>query len=615
MIRTKFIPVDEGTLYLSERNENAVINFSTAKPDVVIDYLKATTQHHYNSHNSGHKAAANCSISYLACYGPHASPYMAAWADKDLQDFNDDIDLFNKQLDEREKRVKAFKAGKLPSTDAIYCKANSEEAKRQIADEIALLQEEASKAGDYFEKQKKRRAEGRAGSHACLPWVKRSYNFCYHTDIQQASVCAKVIGAIVEHFKDQQSLTEAEVVAFIKKAGRNGLRYGGDGSDDDNTGDGEDYDGLMIQAYGEEVQRAARQATSKGSFSLPASVHPQLLMALVLQDEDKGNIVTTFAPSDAELSRLAPLFEAGLPIAIKPEVACISTALALGEIVPEGRSTNISKDSTKAGEKYNEERVVLACSMPNGKTRFLVTARYVDAAPIIQVTPNSTLKFGSPEGIQLMPSAKMSSLTKKLKLRRNLSFLDLQVPVPVAPEDIAPGSGKYTWTVTNSALAKAVKPGAIEQIVWKDISPDTHRPLDIDGFKPGFSVTVSASALLSLYEAHLSIWEPKSTSGNKAATLLFARGSIIYQIEGGKNHMLECSDELHAAASLQFRPKDLQLILNKLLATKQAEFALSIDDAGMMSVAWQTQYAKYEIFLPTTTGEGLLEKRFGRPIR
>ena len=168
------------------------------------------------------------------------------------------------------------------------------------------------------------------------------------------------------------------------------------------------------------------------------------------------------------------------------------------------------------------------------------------------------------------------------------------------------------WSVENEALSGVQSPNAVKLHAWRDMSEDTKMPLDIDGFKARFTLTVKAADLGVFYEAAMRKWQA-SENGKKNETpmvLTFKAGAIVHSFGKEPEVTLPCTGKVASPVTLKFSARALSDLFENLVAQHGDTYSFSADEGGMLAISWTDELGSYEVYQYAQSEKGAaLSKR------
>jgi hypothetical protein len=178
-------------------------------------------------------------------------------------------------------------------------------------------------------------------------------------------------------------------------------------------------------------------------------------------------------------------------------------------------------------------------------------------------------------------------------------------------------NGELSWTLENSALLAKDSDNAQQHFTMQSLAAEVHKPLNISAFDEMFDVGITKDELRGLYEKCLKVWKglPADKKAGKKATLQFIDGQMTYQFSGEPDYSCAVDATESVAETMQFRPKDLELLVKILLEQPVKEFSLIGDTDGLLCITWADNLGEYGVYLPTATKEGKLETRRIVPLK
>ena len=287
----------------------------------------------------------------------------------------------------------------------------------------------------------------------------------------------------------------------------------------------------------------------------------------------------------------------------------VARTLALGQIVQEGAKAAKTTDGLVAGKLLKETRAVSLVPHATAGLQFVISGLYGSASLIVKATPNTDrVKLGTVTSPVMLPHAQHASLAALVETHIDRNLVDI---TPIAVQ------AGFVWQSTDRALAAKNRDNAVNVFDFEDMASMGTKPLDVDGFKPQFTVSVTAADLKALFDSSLKVWESGMAS-NKSTKLMqlgFGAGKVTHTLEGGSPYSIAIKGMVVGTHSLQFRPRDLVDCVKALLATEATMFELKGDTGGMLGVTFSDANGTYDVFLPTATADRTLNPKRVEPMR
>ena len=291
------------------------------------------------------------------------------------------------------------------------------------------------------------------------------------------------------------------------------------------------------------------------------------------------------------------------------DVEFIANVLNLGSLISEGQSSNVVIAGLTSGKKEPVQRVLTAMPNHTSGLELMVSARFVEASVIIKAIPNpDCINLGHVSMPLMLEWEDTVALAKAVKSRAERCLLNITANWD---DDSA------CLNLTNAALTSINSPKAECEYSFVSLEDLSHRPCDVDGFKPQFAVDVTLADLQSLYDGFLADWKTtKAGSKNKKhVTLVLNANQMAWQLDGKDDHVIPVSNATKARMTMKFRPRDLHDLVDKLIALRAVGVQIKGDSGGLLCVSFSDAVGDYKIYLPTATSDHQLEHRRVAEVR
>ena len=299
----------------------------------------------------------------------------------------------------------------------------------------------------------------------------------------------------------------------------------------------------------------------------------------------------------------------------EPGTALVRHVLALGELVTEGKETSQTVDGTQSGERIKEKRMY--CLLPRApeleptlktggaRCRVLISAAHAEAGVVVQAIPANGVDLGAPDSAMVMERKDVQQLSDALGQVGAAHIMKIQPDQTIG----------FAWVLENRALIEAERPNGRRSFAWRAITPENPKPLDMYSFRPQFLSRVGATEIRRLYNERLSAWI--GSDGKKSRTLAalaFKDKGITFKVSGAEPLSIVC-EQIAEPVELEFRARDLYLIVRVLIEQPTDSFELSGDDAGLLRLSWTDATGEYSVYQPTAVSDSRLQSRCLAPLR
>ena len=268
----------------------------------------------------------------------------------------------------------------------------------------------------------------------------------------------------------------------------------------------------------------------------------------------------------------------------------------LCDLVPQGGSTDLHEGDNTSGAQLRVERVLVMLKSQTNTTLW-ITARHSDASVMVKIRPISGLTHFVPEQPIMMLPEELKKLRSLHATAGAFRFNNLHEDTTLRP---------VAWTVTNSALKAAKIDGAEVTAAWQLVSDEARKPLLVQHFKP-FVVNLTAIQLSKDIDALCAdVAEKKYGEAKGDANIHLAWDLAKLTLRRNKFLVREfvIPKPPSQAAQRLFRGSYLKAAVKAALQAGADNYRLSIDPAGMLSLAWTNAVAEYEVFIPASSSTG-----------
>ena len=556
-------------------------------------------------------AAAHAYIVWVDTMSPRAHKDGRDWMDAQIAKRNNEITNHNNELKKLKKYAEQYKLGELASSNSFNGDAETKEEREQLAEDKATIIKAAAYTSQDWSALRKVPVDARDNSSMFTKIIKFVFEFEYASQASVVSRYAHVLDWIHAKFSDADIHDIAEITDAIKMAGGfeaalNEQR--GKTVEQDNTCD-KDREAIA-EAIAGQVKSVIKTAKAKASFDMEVMNAPEgLVLMLGRYADGKVEIVGEMPMTDAELNATVSKFNDDQLLPTNDRVEFVARVMSLGKLVDEGHDSDIPEDGMKAGKKEKVQRALTCIPHAKSGVELMVSARFASASAIIKAVPYpDKFLLGAIKSPMMMPKEESQKLEKALLERSARRLLDLLPDVT---------NGELSWTLENSALMGKDSDNAQQNFTMQSLAAEVHKPLNISAFDEMFDVEITKDELRGLYESCLKVWKglPADKKAGKKATLQFIDGQMTYQFSGEPDYSCAVDATGSVAETMQFRPKDLELLVKILLEQPVKEFSIIGDTDGLLCITWADTLGEYSVYLPTATKEGKLETRRIVPLK
>ena len=554
--------------------------FVGAPPDAndLQDFLTQARTELKNSKDSAMKAAAHAYLVWYFCESDFAEGDAKRWLEAEIQKRNNEIDNANAALDALKGRVKAQKAGKL-----------NEELPAEMLKEIG---EHHDLDATAWSKRVKGKVEARSDANSFTRIVKFVFGFDHPDDASHVSRYATVLRYISDHQVELGGLNVEAIVKLLKGAG------GFEAVVNKQRGTSKPKPDAKKRL--DRLKDALSKAAVVTQLSHSAKYDRGGIVFLVGRKQGTNvDLLGEVALTEFEADHLLTKIDTDVIGDRDDCVELIAQIFDLGEIVREGKETEITEDGTKAGKKLKEQRVVTVGADDTG-AYFLVSARYANASAVIKVRPVDGLDIGSvsPGHYLMLEHLDGRNIANRVEDPMDRLFLEFNVDA----------RDPLVWSIQDTASETE----AAMQYSWLDLIGQAHWPLSVRTYEPVYRVQMTAQNVAELYDAYLKNWADysKQPQAVRKPLKVSANGptfGIGHEAFGA--HSVDGQRDNGGLVELNFRPGDLVDLFDKLRRQNAPMFEFQADADGLLSVSWTDHLGKYEVYLPSVDKRGQLETR------
>ncbi|KPF90612.1 hypothetical protein IP81_14765 [Novosphingobium sp. AAP83] len=554
---------------------NTAENILPPQPPTVdqLNGLIVAAQTEYaNYKSSAMKSAANAYLVWYHGESLHAETYMRTWLMEQIKNCNSLIDAHNTAVETRRNRAKQYAKNTMNENPSATEKENLIADGKLTAAQWAAL--------------KQVKFEARDGSSNFTRIVKFVFGFKKPSDASHVSRYAKVLEYIEQHKNELGcDISVGTIVALLTDAG------GFDAAIDKVRNSEAANDDNVREAKLTKIKEAVALADT-GQLAFKAKFEKDGYVFLVGRPNgDQVTVCGELALNDNEADDMLLKIDSTVIGKPSPMVDFVARAFSLGELVREGRDSNIN-DTAGTGKKFKVARSFCLVGQA-GRTDLSISARYTEASAVIHAYPKTGVTIGSvQQGQALMLKADAGlELGKQLRDPTKRVFLDLQ-----AMEDI--GSAPVVWEATTK-LGDNAKTLIFE---WQSLFTEANRPVSVkDSYDPASTITLKQEHLRAIFSEYLCQWKrtKKDDSKVKKQLTLSFDGSTFtvgHEAFGHKNFVVD--DKLNGSVSLQMRPRDIVDLFTKLIELDVDCCSMSADPTGLLAVTWDDEVGDYAVYLP-----------------
>ena len=581
--------------------------------DTVLDQMDQARAGYALAKDGAAKAAAHAYMVWLNTLSGQAPSVVKSWFEAEIKAENAKIVAHNTEQTTLKKRVNGLKIGKLSTDDALNKVAKDEaEIKQQEADR-ANLKDLFDLDNNAWAKRKQIGIElGNDLMSSFAAVIRFTFKLKGTTEASVVSRYASVLAWVDQHFESVVPADANEVVEAIKAVG--GFEaaledYRGPTTSATTNEDAEDRK-LQRDAIADAAKAAVISAPAKGVVALDDAVPVNGLVTLIGRVVNgQVEVVGQLPSSEAEINAALLQIRDGSLLPTHAASDFVARTLALGQIVQEGAKTAKTTDGLVAGKLLKETRAISLVPHATAGLQVVISGLYGSASVIVKATPNAErVKLGTITSPVMLPHTQHAALASVVGTHIDRLLVDI---TPTADQ-----SG-FVWQSSDRALAAKNRDNAVKVFGFDDMASMETKPLDVDGFKPQFTVSVTAADLKALYDSSLEVWaeDKASNKSTKLMQLGFGTGKVTYTLDGKSPFAFPFKGLVGGSHSLQFRPRDLVDCVKALLATEATMFELKGDTGGMLGISFADANGTYEVFMPTATADRTLNPKRVEPMR
>lgn len=563
------------------------------------------------SKDSASKAAAHVYLVWLDTQSQSAPEHMRKWLLGEIETRNSEIDAHNELEATQRDRAKRLKASDLKKTDALNVAPKTDADREEQAKDRANLEALGKLEDKDWAARRKVRIERRDDASKFAEIVKFVLRFDRRADASVTSRYATVLEWIAAKFENEVPNDADEIVEAIKAAGGfEDVLHAQRGTEGNKDADEASEDRrIQAEAIIHEAKIAVANAQAKATFEMNVRNAPEGIVTLLARFKDGQVEVVGELPIGADqLGSMMAMFDDDELLPTNKRSEFVNSVLELGGLVPEGEKTTKTEDDLKAGAALKAERVLTLVPDDKAGVQLVMSARYADASVIVKAAPRK-------ERVDLGFLKAPASLAVKDRtdLYKTIRNRDIRRLVDIEPQH---GGAEVQWVTVDRALDEKGRKNARRRFVFDELAAQTHKPLDVDGFKSQFKVMVALADLTRLYDNRLNMWA-KNESGKKnqkLMTLTFNGRGMAYSVDGQDTMIVPITGSIAGTALLTFRPRDLHDLVAALKGQRADRFEVSGDTGGMLCVTWADELGDYAVYLPTATASGALNMKRVQPM-
>ena len=579
-------------------------------PAIILANITKAKSAFVSSKEAAGEAVARAYLVWTDTMSPKAHADGIKWMQDAIRERNQAIDQYNKEDKALQAKAERFMGGKLKDDNWLNSNPETDAERAELAKERALLTALNAMSQPEWAARRKVRVEAREGASKFVELVKFVFEFDKPSDSSLTSRYATVLDWVDAQFAAKSIDDISEITDAIKAAGGFEVvlnkQRGNVSSDAQEAKDRE----TIAKAISSQAKAAVETAPARAKFDMPVKdAQDGIILVLGRYRDGKVEVVGRLPLGSDDLDKAISQFNDDALLPRNDHVEFLARVVALGELVDEGRASNITVDGLVAGKKEVEQRTLSVVPNDAAGLELVVSARFADACLVIKAVPNpEAVSLGHVTLPLMMPWKQGSDLAKQIEDCSTRRLLDF---APAVDED------RLSWSITNSALMARSSENAEHTYFFSPLVDEPNMPMDVDVFKPQFAVEVEVKDLRALYQAQLKIWKDAKDSkkNDRHMVLAFKDQQMICAFPGTCSSTLACIGTNPVGVSMKFRPRDLHDLVLQLTKQPVDHMRLSGDSSGLLCVSWSDRLGRYSIYLPTATSENKLEHRRVAPMR
>lgn len=578
-----------------------------ADPAVMADITSARGAH-ARSKTGAAEAAALAYLVWRKVEAPYAHAEDKKWFAEAVEKRNGEIKTFNTGVNKLQSRATKFKDKALDADDLANQTSTDPVKAAEIKAEQDKLREHAKLKPKEWSKLRKVRIAARAGASDFTMLVKFVFGFEHVSDASMTSRYCTALAWLNSKFGGLSVNGKESLVEAIQAAGGIDMVVAEQRGNVEGKEQAETDRKAISDAVVKRAKEAFDHAPALGSITMDVkNAEKDVVLLLCRHKGGTVEVVAQMPVAKDKVDKELEKFDDPVLLPTKNEPEFVSRVLALGGLIPEGKAPEVYVDGEFTGHADVEARTLFA--VPNAKAdiELMMSSLCADVSVVVKARPNpEVVELGQLSVPAAMDWKSRRALEKSIKSRAQRRLISI-----AAIEDDG-GEMALSWSVENEALCGVKSPNAVKLHAWRDMSEDTKMPLDIDGFKARFTLTVKATDLGVFYEAAMRKWET-SANGKKNETpmvLTFKAGAIVYSFGKEPEVTLPCTGKVASPVTLKFSARALCDLFEKLVAQHGDTYSFSADEGGMLAISWTDKLGSYEVYQYAQSEKGAaLSKR------
>lgn len=592
---TKMTKISELPIVLEAAKKAAAAPAIPAGVDTaVMTDITAARGAHARSKTGAAEAAALAYLVWRKVEAPYARAEDKEWFVKAVEKRNEDIKAFNAAVNKLQTRAKGYMDKTLGADDIANQSSTDPVKAAEIKVEQDKLDQLSTLKPNEWSKLRKVRIAARAGASDFTMLVKFVFGFEHVSDASMTSRYSTVLTWLDAKFGKQSVNGKEPLVDAIQTAGGIDMVVAEQRGNVEGKEQAEADRKAIAASVVQQTTDAFKAAPSLGTITMNVKNAEKGVVLLLCRDkggtvEVVGQMPVASGKIDKELEK----FDDPVLLPTKNEPEFVARVLAMGDLIPEGKAPEVYVDGEFTGHADVEARTLFA--VPNSKAgiELMMSTLCADVSVVVKARPNrAAVKLGQLSVPAAMDWKARRTLEKSTKSRAQRRLINI-----ASIEDDG-GDMALGWSVVNEALREASSPNAVKLHAWRDMSEDTKMPLDIDGFKARFTLTVKATDVEAFHDAAMRKWQA-SENGKKSETpmvLTFKAGAIIHSFGKEPDVTLPCTGKVASPVTLKFSARALSDLFEKIVAQHGETYSFSADEGGMLAISWTDKLGSYEVY-------------------
>jgi hypothetical protein len=541
----------------------------------------------------------------------------ADWYNAEITKRNKAITDHNDNVAALYTRAKNFMEGKLKPEDPINAKAENDEHKALLDKERAELRElfghsreerYSKKMVKYFPDDEKK---------AILDLVKYVLTLETPADSDIASRYAAVTQWIVDQAIAKGINTVQDVTDILRAGGgfetvlakQRALR----GDQDSNNNN--DIINADVQS---QAKILLRGMNPKGTVELHSTQgRDNYVLLLGRSNGGQTDILGEIKATENEINNAVMYVSDQLKDPATPHCEFLANAVRLGKIVGEGDSDGVTRDGTQGGEVLKSERTIVLRPEADGRAKFVISARNVDASPVIYGWPSDWPELDEIKKDVMLPERHRKQMERDLDNRLRRRRIEFEAKFSPKRADGKPALSPMAFEVFYAALEEKKPDSARQQFYWNFIGNADQRPVDQEHFDHQFEDLLDQEDIAILLTGPFDKWSKEKGSNKNKAPVLFAYDGkkLSVKVNGNEPINFIRKVDLGAKYKMSFRAREFHRLLQALAAEDCQSFRMRGDEGGLLEISWSNSTGQWAVYMPTVNAKGDLETRRVSPMR